>query len=195
MDTLKAEKRDMSTKAKKLRREGYIPGNIVGREITGSIPVKMERQETERLLKTKRKGSQILLDVEGQVMDVLIKDLNYNSMKEQYEEIDFQALVSSEKVHSVAEIVIRNHEKVQHGVVRILLEEIAYKALPSALVETVEIDLDGMKPGDSIKVSDLPIADNSDVDLITSRDSVVVTVSESHASVTDEAEETEEEEK
>ena len=41
MTTLKAEKRDMSTKAKKLRREGYVTGNVFGREIEGSIPVKM----------------------------------------------------------------------------------------------------------------------------------------------------------
>ena len=42
MNTLKAEKRDMSIKAKKLRREGYVTGNLFGREINGSIPVKIE---------------------------------------------------------------------------------------------------------------------------------------------------------
>lgn len=31
MDTLKAEKRDMLTKAKKLRREGYVTGNLAAR--------------------------------------------------------------------------------------------------------------------------------------------------------------------
>ena len=33
MNTLKAEKRNMQTKAKKLRREGYVTGNVFGREI------------------------------------------------------------------------------------------------------------------------------------------------------------------
>ena len=33
MNTLKAEKRDMSIKAKKLRREGFVTGNIFGREM------------------------------------------------------------------------------------------------------------------------------------------------------------------
>lgn len=32
-------------------------------------------------------------------------------MKNQVEEIDFQALVSGEKVHSVAEVILLNHEK------------------------------------------------------------------------------------
>ena len=39
MTTLKAEKRDMQTKAKKLRREGFVTGNVFGREIQGSISV------------------------------------------------------------------------------------------------------------------------------------------------------------
>ena len=33
----------MSIKAKKLRREGYVTGNLFGREINGSIPVKIEK--------------------------------------------------------------------------------------------------------------------------------------------------------
>ena len=37
MNTLKAEKRDMSIKAKKLRREGFVTGNLFGRELEDSI--------------------------------------------------------------------------------------------------------------------------------------------------------------
>ena len=39
MNTLKAEKRSMDIKAKKLRREGYVVGNVFGKKIEGSIPV------------------------------------------------------------------------------------------------------------------------------------------------------------
>ena len=42
MNTLKAEKRTMDTKAKRLRREGYVTGNVFGREMEGSLPVKIE---------------------------------------------------------------------------------------------------------------------------------------------------------
>ena len=44
MTTLKAEKRSMDVKAKRLRREGYVTGNVFGKKIQGSIPVKMERK-------------------------------------------------------------------------------------------------------------------------------------------------------
>ncbi|MGN9056101.1 50S ribosomal protein L25 [Bariatricus sp. HCP28S3_A7] len=189
MNTLKAEKRDMETKAKKLRREGFVTGNIFGKEIEGSIPVKMEKAEVDKLLKTKNKGSQIVLDVDGQKMHVLIKEVDYNTLKKQVDEVDFQALVSGEKVHSVAEVVLLNHEMVMEGVLEPVLTEIAYKAVPEALVEKVEIDVANMKPGESVKVKDLPIASNKDIDLMTDLEMTVVTVLEAHNAVVDDTEE------
>ncbi|MCI5869755.1 MAG: 50S ribosomal protein L25, partial [Dorea sp.] len=109
MNTLKAERRSMDVKAKKLRREGFVTGNVFGREMKESIPVKMEKQAVDRLLKTSNKGSQIILDIDGEEYDVLIKDIEFNPLKGQVDEIDFQALVSNEKVHSVAEVVLINH--------------------------------------------------------------------------------------
>ena len=106
----------MNIKAKKLRREGYVTGNVFGREMKESVPVKMEKAAVDRLLKACHKGSQVMLDIEGEKMNVLIKDVEFNPLKGQVDEIDFQALVSNEKVHSVAEIVLVGHEKDAGGV-------------------------------------------------------------------------------
>ena len=164
------------TKAKRLRREGYVTGNVFGHAIKGSIPVKIEKKDAERLFKTKKKGSQIMLDVDGEQMDVLVKEIDYNPVKGQLEEIDFQALVSGEAVHSVAEVVLKNEAKVVGGVVELILEEISYKAVPSEMIETVEIDVGDMKPGDVLKVADLPIASNKNIHLKTDPEAVVVSV-------------------
>ena len=56
MNTLKAEKRSMDVKAKKLRREGYVTGNLFGREIEGSLPIQMTKKAVDQLLKTDNKG-------------------------------------------------------------------------------------------------------------------------------------------
>ena len=186
MNTLKAEKRSMDVKAKRLRREGYVTGNVFGREIEGSIPVKMLKNEVDKLLKTDHKGSQVMLEVDGQTYDTLIKEVDFNPLAGRVDEIDFQALVSNEKVHSVAEVVLLNHDKVTDGVVQLLLEEIAYKALPAALVEKIEVDVGDMHIGDSIKVKDLPIAQDKDVDLRTDLNATVVVVSEVHNGVPEE---------
>ena len=189
MNTLKAEKRTMDVKAKRLRREGFVTGNVFGREIKGSIPVKISKNEAERLLKTNGKGSQIILNIDGTDMDVLIKEIDYNALKGQVDEIDFQALVSGEKVHSVAEIHLLNHEKVITGVLQQMLKEVSYRALPSALVDKIELDVGDMRVGDKIKVRDLAIASDKDVQLQTDLDTVVVEVYASKNAGADEEEE------
>ena len=176
MNTLKAEKRDLAVKAKRLRREGYVTGNIFGREVKGSIPIKIERKDVDRLLKTDNKGSQIMLDVEGTMYDVLIKDVEFNPLAGKVDEIDFQALVSNEEVHSTAEVILLNHEKIVEGVLQLEMEEVAYKALPAALVEKVKIDVAEMKIGDAVKVKDLPLASAAGITLISDPEAVVVRV-------------------
>ena len=172
MNTLSAEKRDMQIKAKKLRREGFVTGNVFGKNMEGSMPLKIEKKEAERILRTCNKGSQLILTVEGQKMPVLLKEIDYNAMKHEIVEMDFQALVKGEKVHSVAEVVLLNHEKVKSGVVELLLEEISYEA------------------GDTIRVKDLPIATAEGIHLKTNPEETVVQVTEVHNAP--EEEETEE---
>ncbi len=191
MNTLKAEKRSMDVKAKKLRREGYVTGNLFGKEIDGSIPVKMDRLEVDRILKTDHKGSQIMLDVEGTVYNALIKEIDYNSMARRVDEIDFQALVSDEKVHSTAAVVIVNHDKVREGALQEMLNEIAYTALPAALVDQVTVDVEGLTVGDTIRVKDLDIAKNPEISLTTDPEAIVLTVDAIRNSLPD-TEETEE---
>ena len=191
MNTLKAEKRSMDVKAKKLRREGYVTGNLFGKEIDGSIPVKMDRLEVDRILKTDHKGSQIMLDVEGTVYNALIKEIDYNSMARRVDEIDFQALVSDEKVHSTAAVVIVNHDKVREGALQEMLNESAYTALPAALVDQVTVDVEGLTVGDTIRVKDLDIAKNPEISLTTDPEAIVLTVDAIRNSLPD-TEETEE---
>ena len=189
MNTLKAEKRSMDVKAKRLRREGYVTGNVFGREIEGSIPVKMSKSEVDKLLKTDHKGSQVMLEVDGQTYDALIKEVDFNPLAGRVDEIDFQALVSNEKVHSVAEIVLVNHDKLEAGVLQQHLEEISFRALPSALVDKIMVDVGDMKVGDVIKVKDLAIAQDKDVDLKTDLEAAVVSVAAVHVDPALEAEE------
>ena len=192
MNTLKAEKRDMSIKAKKLRREGFVTGNLFGRELEASIPLKFDKAEIERLLKVESKGGQVMLEVAGETYDALIKEVDYNPLKGYVDEIDFQALVSNEKVHSVAEIHLVNLEKLSSGVPQQMLQEISFKALPAALVEKVEVDVGPLKIGDTIRVADLPIAKDKDVDIKDDPEAVVLTVVAVHNGAVPETETPEE---
>lgn len=193
MTTLRVQRRNMETKAKKLRREGYVTGNLFGKEIEGSIPLQIEKQEAERIERECMKGSQLYLELDGKTYDVLIKEMDYRPMDHQILEMDFQALVKGEKVHSVAEVILLNKEKVTEGVLEQLLEEIAYKATPEELVEKVEIDCATLRLGDTLKVADLDIAKNDKVDLQTDLDAPIVSILASNNEVPEDEEESAEE--
>ena len=192
MTTLRVQRRNMETKAKKLRREGYVTGNLFGKEIEGSIPVQIEKSEAERIQRECMKGSQLYLELDGKTYDVLIKEMDYRPMDHQILEMDFQALVKGEKVHSVAEVILLNKEKVTEGVLEQLLEEIAYKATPEELVEKVEIDCATLRLGDTLKVADLDIAKNDKIDLQTDLDAPIVSILASNNEVPEDEEAEEE---
>ena len=151
MNTLKAEKRSLDVKAKRLRREGYVVGNVFGREMKESIPVKMVKRDVEKLLKTDHKGSQIMLNVDGAAYDVLIKN-----------------------------VVLVNHEKIAEGVLQEDLNEVAYMAYPASLVDQVMVDVGEMKIGDVIRVKDLSLAADPDITIKTNPESIVVSLMASH---------------
>lgn len=192
MNTLKAEKRDMSIKAKKLRREGYVTGCIFGREMEESIPLKMAKSDIDRLLKEEGKGGRVRLEIDGTAYDALIKEVDFNPLKGFVDEIDFQALVSTEKVHSSAEIHLLNTDKLIAGVPQQMLHEVDFKALPSALVEKIDLDVGDLKVGDTIRVKDLDIAKVENLDVTTDPDTTVVTITEIHASASDDDTDSEE---
>ena len=63
MTTLSTEKRDMSEKPKRLRREGFIPGTVCGRDIE-PIMIKTPEKEAAQFIRDHKKGVQVTLDVE-----------------------------------------------------------------------------------------------------------------------------------
>ena len=176
MTTFKVQKREMNKKAKQVRREGFVTGNLFGKDIDGSIPLMIERREAEKIQRECLKGSQLYLELDGKKYDVLLKELDYDSMKNQILEIDFQSLVKGEKVHTVAEIVLRQKDKVAEGLLEQLLTEISYKAVPEAIIDKIDVDCSKLKLGDTLTVADLDIAKNKDIEIMTHMDTPVVSV-------------------
>ena len=186
MNTLKAEKRNMSTKAKKLRREGYVTGSLFGKELEESIPLQMTKKGVEQLLKKEGKGGRVTLTVEGKTYDALIKEVDYNSLKREVDEIDFQALVSTEKVHSSAEIHLVNEGKITGGIPEQVLHEINFKALPAALIEKIELDVGDLKVGETLRIKDLEIFQHKDIEILEDPDATIVTVTAPRVVTSDE---------
>ena len=140
MITLKAEKRNPNVKAKKLRREGYVTGILSGKEMKEPVALQFDAAEAAKFIKANKEGTQIYLDIEGEKVDALVKNIDYNPIEKQLMALDFQALVAGEVVSATVPIVYLNEDKVQ-GIFEAELSEVHYKADPAHLLEPIEIDL------------------------------------------------------
>ena len=194
MFILQAERRNFEKKPKQLRREGIMPGVLYGKSLDSSLPVQFAKKDIERLLKTNSIGSTVKVAVGKDVYPTLLRDFARKPSTTELEHFSFQVLVSGEHVNSTAAIILLNRDLVR-GIITQPVSDISYRALPADLVDKIEVDLDGLKPGDTVRVSDLPVCQNEAWEILTPLDGVVVQIKEpvTAAETSDEGEEVSEE--
>lgn len=174
MTTLSTEKRDMSEKPKRLRREGFIPGTVCGRDIE-PIMIKTPEKEAAQFIRDHKKGVQVALDVEGKQINAILKEFSYNALKKQVENLDFQALAKGEKISTSVEIILKN-EQFAKGSVNQELSEVHYRAEAEHLVDTIEIDFEKIPDVRTMKVSDLDIYKDKNITVTTPGESTIFAV-------------------
>ena len=143
--------------------------------------IKKNNDDIDYKIKANKEGTQIYLDIEGEKVDALVKNIDYNPIEKQLMALDFQALVAGEKVSTTVAVKLEHTDMVQ-GIVEQEMEEIHYKADPANLLDTIVIDFNGY-PADvrDIHVKDLPIPEGKHVHFITPEDAVVVHIGEYEA--------------
>ena len=175
MFTLHAEPRSTNLKAKQLRKNGLTPISIYGGSINRSL--QLGKSEATKLFKSKTTGGSLLLYVEGRGIHALIREIGRSPVTGQVEHISFQELNSNELITNTAKVLLVNRDKVP-GYIQQVLFEIPYRAPASKLIETVEVDLDGMPAGSIIKIKDLGIAQNEDVEILSDPENLVASILE-----------------
>ncbi len=179
MTTLKASKRDLSVKAKKLRRDGYVTGNLLRHQ--ESLPLLFSGQDAYRFIKENKEGSQVILDMEGGKISAILKTVDYNAMDKQILALDFQELVAGEKISTTVPIRLLNESILQDKIVEQEMEELHYKADPAHLIDHVDIDFQKFQEAKNILVKDLEIASNPDIELTTPSDAIIIHIAERQA--------------
>jgi len=190
MNILKVENRNADMKAKQLRKSGIIPVSLYGSDIENSLLLQTTEAEAKKLLKSSAKDSGVVLHIDGKKAVALLREIKYNPLGSQIENLSFQKLIEDEKVSSTAQIVLVNKEKVPEFIQQSLFD-VSYRAYPSSLIDKIEIDLEGMKAGDVVRVEDLDIAKNEDIELLTAPEEMIISIIENRNGVSDQ-EETEE---
>lgn len=183
MNAITVDKRDFTVKAKQLRRSGIVPGNVFGGSLPDSISIQMDEGIARRLIRYKREGSKLKLDLDGQLIPVQIKEKTVNTLNNEILHISFQALKADQKVNSVIHIILKNTEKITESLEGMLLE-IPYAAFPEDMIDTITIDVGGMAVGTVITVADIPELVSGKIDLQVDKEEIVLRISDKkHAAV------------
>lgn len=171
--TLNAQKRTVvGRKVKKLRKGGFVPGNLFGKKVK-SQAVQVTEKEFSPIFSKAGETSLVELMIDKQAHPVLIQNVSYHAVTGFPLHIDFFQVDLKEKVQTRVPLVFIGESsavKDKVGVLLHILSEVEIEALPADLPEKIEVDINNLKAvGDTIKVSDLKVSDKikilSDVNL------------------------------
>ncbi|HOT91770.1 MAG TPA: 50S ribosomal protein L25 [Anaerolineae bacterium] len=143
-----------------LRREGIVPGVIYGHGIE-PIPVQFNSREVEKAISKAGTSSTIQVYVEGTQEPYLaiFRDVQYHTLKRNVIHLDLQALNVREVVRVPVSVDLVGESpavKDFGGVLLHILNELEIKALPTALVPAIEVDISKLTAiGQSITVGDI----------------------------------------
>lgn len=177
MDIITVQKRNLAVKAKKLRRLGIVPCNIFGGNLPESISIQLEEVIAQKLVRSKREGSKLQLNLDGQIIPVQFKEKVQNILSNEISHISFQALNSEHKVNSVIHIILKNAEIFGEKLDRMLLD-IPYTSLPANMIDTVMIDLEGMPVGTVLTIADISEINSEKIELQVDSSSMVLRIND-----------------
>lgn len=181
---LKIEPREQKggRKAKSLRRSGYIPSVIYGKEIA-PVSSKIKVSDFRDSLQKGGRNAVFSVDLgEGNTYSVVIRDIQYDALKNDFMHIDFQQVSLTEKRTAEVPVRIVGRESVEAAanIINQMLDVVEVECLPQDTPEAVEIDVHGLSAGDTVLADQIKLPAN--VTLLTSLDEAVVKINESRAS-------------
>lgn len=174
---LKAEKREERGKeaAKKLRKNGYIPGIVYGAG-EENTPIKLKSHDFNKFLAS-LKGESVVIDliIDGKKKNAIIKEIARDPVTGNVLHVDFQILHRGEKVTlTVPVVLVGTAQGVKMGgILEQLLREIEIRAIPSKIPAHIEVDVSSLKVGESIHVRDLKL---KDIEILEDPDEPIVTI-------------------
>src|ERR671929_1119942 len=167
-----------SADARRLRREGFIPGVLYG---SGKQPhaICIPERELRRVL-TGQGGLHAILDVvlEGQKTThaSILKDYQQDPIRGHISHIDLQEVRLDQPIQAsvTVQLVGEPVGAKEGGVLSQVSREVNVQALPMEVPEHLELDVSGMAIGDTLRVADLAPVEG--VTLLDDPETVLATV-------------------
>lgn len=175
---------------KKLRKEGYLLGNI-SRKGLESVAIAVKADQFRKALKQYGRNGVLKLQANNnESFNVVVKDTQVAFKDLQFQHVDFQQISLTEeiKLDVAIKYVGLDFLEAKRLLLNRNLDAIPVSGLPQNIPDEIEIDLSNINAGDSILISDVkfPEGINPEIDA----DQMIASVSEVKVQV--EEEETEE---
>jgi large subunit ribosomal protein L25 len=160
---LEVQQREMrgSADARRLRRQGLIPGVLYGRG-KNPHPFSVHERELRRALSGPA-GLHAILDVvlDGQKTShaSILKDYQQNVISGRLAHIDLQEVRLDQPIQAqvVIELVGEAAGSIEGGVLSQVTREINVEALPLEVPERIEVDVSPMQMGDTLRLADVAV--------------------------------------
>ena len=157
--TVKERDRRGSADARRLRREGFIPGVLYG---SGKEPhaICIPERELRRVL-TGQGGLHAILDVvlEGQKTThaSILKDYQQDPIRGHISHVDLQEVRLDQPIQASVTVLLVGEPAgaKEGGVLSQVQREINVEALPMEIPEHIDLDVSGMAIGDTLRLADL----------------------------------------
>src|SRR5213080_3198707 len=152
-----------SADARRLRREGFIPGVLYGKGISAHAICVPER-DLRRVL-TGSSGLHAILDVvvEGQSTThaSILKDFQQDPIRGHISHIDLQEVRLDQPIQASVNVQLVGEPAgtKEGGVLSQVQREINVEALPMEIPEHIDLDVSGMAIGDTLRLADLAAMD------------------------------------
>ena len=165
--------------ARAVRRAGDVPAVIYG-EVGKSRHIRLSFRDMEKPYNTGRFTSTLfILDLEGEKVRVIPRDVQVDPVTDRPIHADFQALIPGSRIRLFIPVHFNNHAESpglkRGGVLNIVRHEIEFVCPSENIPQFIEIDLAGMDIGDSLHISAVKLPEGL-VPVIRSRDFTVATV-------------------
>jgi large subunit ribosomal protein L25 len=149
-----------SADARRLRKEGFIPGVLYG---SGNQPhaICIPERELRRVL-TGPSGLHAILDVvlEGQKTThaSILKEYQQDPLRGHISHVDLQEVRLDQPIQASVTVQLTGEPEgvKEGGVLSQVQREINVEALPMEIPEHIELDVSGMAIGDTLRLADLP---------------------------------------
>lgn len=163
-NTISADTRDEqgTGASRRLRRAGKVPAILYG---AGKDTVKLtiDHDEIYHDLEKESFHSSILnVEVDGKGERAILRDVQMHPYKPIVMHIDLQRVSASDKIHMNVPFHFTGGEdapgvKLEGGIISHLMTELDISCLPDDLPEYIEVDVSGLKLGESIHISEITL--------------------------------------